>query len=50
MIATVPNEEGKKTYLITDAGLELLEYETGRLKNQLTDGESVLGLGGASHE
>ena len=50
VIATVPNEEGKKTYLITDAGLELLEYETGRLKNQLTDGESVLGLGGASHE
>lgn len=43
IIVTVPNDEGKKAYQITDIGRELLELETKRLEKQLSDGESVLG-------
>ena len=43
IIVTVPNDEGKKAYQITDIGRELLELETERLEKQLSDGESVLG-------
>lgn len=43
IIVTVPNDEGKKAYQITDIGRELLELETKRLDKQLSDGESVLG-------
>ena len=43
IIVTVPNDEGKKAYRITDIGRELLELETKRLDKQLSDGESVLG-------
>lgn len=50
IITTVPNDEGKKTYQITEIGRELLEYETERLQNQLTDGKGVLGWEGANHE
>ena len=43
IIVTVPNDEGKKAYQITDIGRELLELETKRPEKQLSDGESVLG-------
>lgn len=43
VIVTVPNEEGKKAYLITALGRELLELETARLEKQLGDGRHVLG-------
>lgn len=42
VIVTVPNEEGKKAYQITENGMELLKMETERLGKQLTDGRSVL--------
>lgn len=45
VIVTVPNEEGKKAYQITDAGMELLRLETARLEKQLADGGRVLGRG-----
>lgn len=41
IIHTVPDEE-KKTYLVTDIGLTLLQLETERLENQLKDGKDVL--------
>ena len=50
IITTVPNDEGKKTYQLTEIGRELLKYETKRLQNQLTDGKGVLGWEDASHE
>ena len=50
IIVTVPNDEGKKAYQITDTGLELLELETARLKKQLADGESVEGQEGTEYE
>lgn len=34
--------DGKKSYLITELGRELLEIETKRLEEQLTDGKSIL--------
>lgn len=46
VIVTVPNEEGKKAYQITDAGMELLTAETDRLEKQLTDGRHILEWGG----
>lgn len=42
VIEIVPSEEGKKTYMVTDVGKELLRLETQRLEKQLTDGKSVL--------
>ncbi len=42
VIVTVP-ESDKKSYLITETGLELVREETGRLGRQLSDGKSVLG-------
>lgn len=42
IIVTVPNEEGKKAYQLTDVGRELLEIETERLEKQLSDGKCVL--------
>lgn len=44
VIAAVPGEE-KKTYRITEAGMELLGEETKRLVKQLSDGITVLGGG-----
>ncbi len=41
IVVTVPTD-GKKAYLITDIGMELLCEETERIKKQLADGESVL--------
>lgn len=45
MIATVPNEEGKKAYQITETGRKLLELETIRLGKQLKDGKQILDMG-----
>lgn len=42
VIEVAPSEEGKKAYLITEAGMELLRTETERLGKQLADGRSVL--------
>lgn len=42
VIETVPNEEGKKSYCITEDGMELIRLETQRLDRQLEDGRSVL--------
>lgn len=50
IIVTVPNDEGKKAYQITDTGFELLKLETARLEKQLADGVSVLEQEGAEHE
>ncbi len=44
MIATVPEHE-KKTYQITDIGLELLREETRRLERQFSDGRKILSGG-----
>lgn len=46
VIVVVPSESGKKAYQLTPAGRELLEMETNRLENQLTDGKNVLYNGG----
>jgi len=42
VISIPPNEDGKKSYLITELGKELLEIETKRLEEQLEDGKSIL--------
>ena len=42
IIVTVPNDEGKKAYQITEIGSKLLKEETARLEKQLADGKSVL--------
>lgn len=50
VIVAAPNEEGKKTYRITDVGMELLVSETGRLEKQLADGKHILNWGGQKGE
>lgn len=42
IIEIVPSEEGKKSYLITENGRQILEMETKRLENQLEDGKKVI--------
>ena len=42
VISIPPSEDGKKSYLITELGKELLDIETKRLEEQLEDGKSVL--------
>lgn len=37
-----PTEDGKKAYLLTEVGRELLELETRRLERQLEDGIKIL--------
>lgn len=37
-----PTEDGKKAYLLTEVGRELLELETKRLERQLEDGIKIL--------
>ena len=49
VIEAVPGES-KKAYRITDAGIRLLQEETGRLALQLEDGWSVLKEGGVVTE
>ena len=44
MIVVTP-ESDKKTYQITDAGMELLDEETRRLEKQLADGQKILAGG-----
>ncbi len=46
VIVTVSGGEGKKSYQITDIGLELVRRETERLEKQLADGRSVINQGG----
>lgn len=43
LIVMVENDSGKKSYQITEVGMELLRLETKRLESQLTDGRYVLG-------
>ena len=50
IIETVPNEEGKKAYRLTETGKELLLKETVRLAKQLNDGRAVLGAEGEDNE
>lgn len=50
IIETVPNDDGKKAYQVTEAGKELLLKETVRLAKQLNDGRSVLGTEGEENE
>ena len=42
IIEIVPSEDGKKTYLITETGKQLLQMETERLEKQVDDGHSVI--------
>ena len=42
VISIPPSEDGKKSYLITEMGMELLEIETKRLEEQLDDGKCIL--------
>lgn len=42
LITIVENDSGKKTYQITELGMELLQIETNRLESQLKDGKRVL--------
>ncbi len=42
LIAMVAQENGKKTYRITQVGRELLELETERLRCQLANGLEIL--------
>lgn len=42
VISIPPSEDGKKSYLITETGMELLKIETKRLEEQLDDGKSIL--------
>ena len=42
IIEIAPNDEGKKSYLITETGRLLLQMETERLEKQLKDGHEVI--------
>lgn len=42
IIEIVSSEDGKKSYLITETGTQLLQMETERLKKQLKDGQEVI--------
>lgn len=42
IIEIAPSEEGKKAYLITETGMQLLQMETERLEKQLEDGHEVI--------
>lgn len=42
VIVHAPGEQGKKSYQITQIGMELLEIETKRLEKQYSDGRMVL--------
>lgn len=43
LITIVDNDSGKKSYQITELGMELLQLETERLQSQLKDGKQILG-------
>lgn len=49
-IIEVRQEDGKKSYLLTQSGMELLGEETKRLGQQLTDGLKVLSGGAQTVE
>lgn len=44
-VIQVLQKDGKKSYLLTSAGMELLGEETKRLSQQLTDGLKILSGG-----
>lgn len=44
IIEVVSEDEGKKTYLITELGKGLLESEQVRLRQQCENGERILGV------
>lgn len=46
IIEIASSEDGRKTYLITEIGMQLLKMETDRLEKQLQDGLEVLGENG----
>ena len=46
IIEIASSEDGRKTYLITEVGMQLLQMETDRLEKQLQDGLEVLGENG----
>lgn len=43
LIEIISNENGKKTYVITALGNELLGLEIARIRKQLKDGERIYG-------
>ena len=45
MISIVNEEDGKKTYRITESGREILLLEMVRLRQQCENGERILGGG-----
>lgn len=42
IIEISPGDDGKKSYLITETGMQLLQMETERLEKQLEDGHEVI--------
>lgn len=44
IIEITSSEDGKKTYLITETGMQLLKMETERLEKQIEDGHEVINL------
>lgn len=43
MITVINEADGKKTYLLTEAGKEILHLEQERLKQQYENGQKILG-------
>lgn len=50
VISIAASEDGKKSYLITETGLLLMEMETERLSHQLEDGKTILNNGNIKKE
>lgn len=50
LIVVQSEEDGKKTYRITDMGKELLYMEQKRLEKQCENGKNILCEGGLEHE
>ncbi len=46
VVSYTTDEKGRKAYLVTEDGIELLKIETERLNRQLEDGRRILGTGG----
>jgi len=44
IIEITSSEDGKKTYLITETGMQLLKMETERLEKQIEDGHEVINV------
>lgn len=50
IIKTVAEDNGKKTYQITEAGIQILLKETKRLEIQVRNGKETIAKEGISHE